>query len=248
MHDPNRSSNSNVEDIVAAGQVRDQSSRNMHQTELSSLSRKKTLTEKTTSAVSDMTRLMICGGLAGVIAKTATNPLERIKMLSQTGDHLQTSKTNSVIGIYKTIIQQEGVIGLWAGNGVNIIRVFPAKAVVFSSNDMYRKLMAKVHAFVTPIIQDKRGISTTASSTSEITSKNNLPPVYSFFAGGMAGMSATLVTYPLDFARGRISGKLGKTYNGIIQTLAITIKDEGFRALYKGVTPTLLGTFRFPFS
>ena len=43
----------------------------------------KTQASASAAAVGDMTRRMICGGLAGCIAKTATNPLERIKMLSQ---------------------------------------------------------------------------------------------------------------------------------------------------------------------
>ena len=68
-------------------------------------------------ATQNMTRRMICGGLAGCIAKTATNPLERIKMLSQTGEHgLQQT---SVSSLYRNILKNEGFIGLWAGNGVN---------------------------------------------------------------------------------------------------------------------------------
>jgi solute carrier family 25 phosphate transporter 23/24/25/41 len=95
-----------------------------------------------------------------------------------------------------------------------------------------------------------------ASSSSSATANGSdgkqqkLPPAFSFLAGGMAGMSATACTYPLDFARGRISGKLGrqggkKEYKGIISTIALTVRDEGVSALYKGVTPTLLGALPY---
>jgi Mitochondrial carrier protein len=210
---------------------------------------------KDSTTVSDMTRRMICGGLAGMIAKTATNPLERIKMLSQTGDHLKhitttsASTTNikghhSIWSIYSTIIEKEGIIGLWAGNGANLIRVFPAKAVVFSSNDFYRTLMVKIHTAVSS--------SSTTQHYQQYQEQNNnkLPAGYSFIAGGLAGMSASMITYPLDFARGRISGKIAhskgdKVYTGIIQTCALTIKDEGFFALYKGITPTIIGAMPY---
>lgn len=168
--------------------------------------------------------------------QTATNPLERIKMLSQTGEHGATSKaagnSNSGSGgalqLYRAILRQEGVLGLWAGNGANLLRVFPAKAVVFATNDTYRAFL--VRTFLNPARQD-----------------SDWMPVVSFAAGGMAGASASVATYPLDLARGRISGKMArdagtqKAYRGIFQTVALTVKDEGFRALYKGVTPTLLG-------
>jgi hypothetical protein len=73
---------------------------------------------------------------------------------------------------------------------------------------------------------------------------------YAFLAGGLAGMTATVFTYPLDFARGRISGKLAsstgqKDYTGIIHTMVLTVRDEGFMALYKGVQPTLLGALPY---
>ena len=184
------------------------------------------------NVTTDATRRLICGGLSGLIAKTVTNPLERIKMLSQTGEHSQKSSSSSsrpsIVGLYRDIIKNEGVLGLWAGNGVNLLRVFPAKSVVFASNDFYKHLFSQL----------------SESSSPSASSKSGLGVSLSFLAGGCAGVTASAATYPLDFARGRISGKLGvdgrKAYGGMVQTLVLTVKDEGFLALYKGVTPTLL--------
>mmetsp|Transcript_30396 Transcript_30396/g.70047 ORF Transcript_30396/g.70047 Transcript_30396/m.70047 type:complete len:253 (-) Transcript_30396:276-1034(-) len=178
--------------------------------------------ESASAAAADVTRRMICGGLAGMIAKTATNPLDRIRMLAQTGEH--GGKNHSVWGLYRNIIRTEGVVGLWAGNGANLLRVFPAKAVVFSSNDVYRKLLKQ-------IASPDRPLSGTLS----------------FLAGGLSGMTATAVTYPLDLIRGRITGKLSqdKAYSGIVRTLVLTVRDEGALALYKGATPTLLGAMPY---
>ena len=128
---------------------------------------KRSKTSKNAAAAADMTRRMVCGGVAGMIAKTATNPLERIKMLSQTGEH---GGSGGVIQLYRSIIRNEGVVGLWAGNGANLLRIFPAKAVVFSTNDMYRGVFRSVSQ--TP--QDQK-----------------LSGMWSFLAGGFAGMSAS---------------------------------------------------------
>ena len=188
-------------------------------------------------ATQDMTRRMICGGLAGCIAKTATNPLERIKMLSQTGEH--GLKQTSVLSLYRNILKNEGVIGLWAGNGANLLRIFPAKAVVFSTNDLYQDLFRRLICFTNNQPYDK---------------SQKLPAIFSFLAGGFAGMSASACTYPLDLARGRISGKLAsrasdgvvkKEYKGILSTILLTVREEGFGALYKGVTPTLIGALPY---
>ena len=166
---------------------------------------------------------MFCGGIAGMIAKTCTNPLDRIRMLAQTGEG---GGGHGVVQLYRNIIKNEGILGLWAGNGANLLRVFPSKAIVFSSNDVYKQFLLR------------------ASGRTEL----NGP--LSFLAGGMSGMSATALTYPLDLARGRITGKLasaggGKQYSGIISTLVLTVRDEGAGALYRGAFPTLLGAMPY---
>lgn len=169
-------------------------------------------------------------------------------MLSQTGEHgiiiNNNSKTNSnkkpripPLQLYKSILQNEGILGLWAGNGANLLRVFPAKSIVFSSNDLYRGVCARLYYFGSTDDQQQR-------------QQQQLPWALSFLSGGLAGMTASAATYPLDLARGRITGKLAssggkKHYKGIVNTVLITAREEGVRALYKGVTPTLLGAMPY---
>jgi solute carrier family 25 (mitochondrial phosphate transporter), member 23/24/25/41 len=132
------------------------------------------------SSAEDMTRRMICGGIAGMVAKTATNPLDRIRMLSQTGEHGMGKRPVSVGTLYREILRTEGITGLWAGNGANLLRVFPAKAVVFSSNDYYRTIFLRIQQLYQNPSHDSK-----------------LSTPYAFLAGGCAGMTATALTYPL---------------------------------------------------
>ena len=48
---------------------------------------------------------------------------------------------------------------------------------------------------------------------------------------------------------GRISGKLAsggkKDYKGIVSTILLTVREEGASALYKGVTPTIIGALPY---
>ena len=166
--------------------------------------------------------------------------MERIKILSQTGEHgaqtssrtIDNSKSSrtSIFDIFRVIIRNEGIIGLWAGNGANLLRIFPAKGILFSSNDLYRSNMRILF---------------------NIPDDQKLTGGLSFLAGGLSGMTASAFTYPLDFARGRISGKVivkesgGRQYNGIWNTLCRSAKEEGILSIYKGITPTLLGAMPY---
>ncbi|KAL3761563.1 hypothetical protein ACHAW5_010732 [Stephanodiscus triporus] len=172
-------------------------------------------------------------------------------MLSQTGEHGVVVVVNNVSGstpsshhkpttlqLYSSIIRNEGILGLWAGNGANLLRVFPSKSIIFSTNDMYRARLGTLY----------HG----GSYDDWLTSGKRLPWSMSFLSGGMAGMTATAITYPLDLARGRIAGKVAcarsggvKHYRGIINTVLVTAREEGAMALYKGVSPTLLGAMPY---
>ena len=68
---------------------------------------------------------LVVGGLAGCVSRTATAPLERIKIQAQT-----RGLAGSIFGELGRIVKAEGVKALFAGNGANLIRVFPFAGIV----------------------------------------------------------------------------------------------------------------------
>eukprot|EP00041_Stephanoeca_diplocostata_P012348 m.207169 g.207169 ORF g.207169 m.207169 type:complete len:356 (+) comp18920_c0_seq2:285-1352(+) len=179
--------------------------------------------------------LGISGGFAGMAAKTAVAPLDRVRILSQTG----ASKKN-FLGTFSDVLRQDGVPGLWRGNAVNCLRVFPAKGVLYMSQDVFKNILRK-SALVSP--ENRRN--------------RTMPTYLSSVAGALAGISAATMTYPLDLVRTRMAGTivrstdLNSTNSGkvqrhrIVDTFRRIVHREGFFALYRGLTPTVLGSIPY---
>ena len=87
-----------------------------------------------------MLKKMCLGGAGGVIAKTVVNPIERVRILAQTGG---AKGEAHFFNIVKEIMKLEGIGGFWRGNLVNCYRIFPHKAVLFSMNDIYKTQASK---------------------------------------------------------------------------------------------------------
>jgi solute carrier family 25 (adenine nucleotide translocator) protein 4/5/6/31 len=167
--------------------------------------------------------------LSGVIAKTATAPIERVKLL------LQTQHSNDrVIKQYKGIndcfvrtVKEEGVLALWRGNMANVIRYFPTQALNFAFKDVYRSLM----------------LSGKDYSTSRVVMMNLL-------AGGLAGCTSTLFVYPLDMARTRLGVDVGKKlterqFKGPFDCIRKIYRADGLKGLYRGMGMSLVGIFLY---
>ncbi|XP_067136268.1 solute carrier family 25 member 16-like [Centruroides vittatus] len=158
----------------------------------------------------------LAGGMAGMCAKTAVAPLDRIKILLQA--HNNHYKHFGVFSGLKNIVKKEGLLGLYKGNGAQMVRIFPYGAVQFLSFEIYKKTL-KNH----------------------IGKKSHLSK---FVAGSMAGVTAVICTYPLDMVRARLAFQVTgeHIYSGILHTLVCIFKTEGgVRALYKGLSPTVIG-------
>ena len=182
-------------------------------------------------AVDKKVRRFFAGGIAGVAAKTASAPLERSKIMLQAGTASGNgaaagAKPPGVFKLMADIARAEGVRGLWAGNGANALRVLPSKGILFMSNDMYKELLR----------------STGDGSTAHM---GATPPLASIAAGSLAGVTACICTYPLDLARARAAGHFNSRYQGIRGALARTVREEGFRGLYRGIGPTIAGAVPF---
>lgn len=70
-------------------------------------------------------------------------------------------------------------------------------------------------------------------------------PLKSFLAGSLAGVVSTSCTYPLDLARARMAVTHREMYNSLVAVFRKTILEGGYRALYRGYLPTVLGSIPY---
>ena len=167
-------------------------------------------------------RTLLAGGVAGIVSRTSVAPLERVKILLQVqglSSQGQTPRYTNIRGSIVGIWRSEGVAGLFKGNGANCVRVFPSSAIQFTA---YAELKARLFG--------ERG------------ARGNLRPHERLVAGGLAGAIAQFLTYPLDMVRARLSTDMSGRYRGGVLTAIVTIsREEGPRALYRGLAPSLVG-------
>ncbi|CAK7336865.1 unnamed protein product [Dovyalis caffra] len=134
-------------------------------------------------------RYFVAGGIAGAASRTATAPLDRLKVVLQ----VQTTRARLVPAVNK-ILKEEGFLGFFRGNGLNVVKV-------------------------------------------------DIGPGGRLLAGGMAGAVAQTVIYPMDLVKTRL--QTFACEGGKAPNLGALTKDiwlqEGPRAFYKGLVPSLLG-------
>ncbi|XP_054648455.1 solute carrier family 25 member 43 [Dunckerocampus dactyliophorus] len=160
----------------------------------------------------------LCAGFAGLFSKSATSPLEVVKIKSQVGTfHCKKGFWQSFLLIY----HNEGLKGFWKGNFVSCLRLFPYTSIHLAT---YRKI---VHFHM-----DELGFISQARA---------------ILAGGLAGVAAALVTYPLEVAETRliVQNCREPTYVGVVHAISKIQRAEGLLALYRGFSLTVLGAFPF---
>ena len=94
----------------------------------------------------------VAGGIAGVVSRTATAPLDRLKvyLIAQVGvkdDAINHAKSGAPLKAAKTagrplveatqaLWRMGGMRSLFAGNGLNVIKVMPESAIKFGSYEV----------------------------------------------------------------------------------------------------------------
>ncbi|MCJ8734051.1 hypothetical protein PDJAM_G00230970 [Pangasius djambal] len=156
----------------------------------------------------------LCVGFAGIFSKTVTSPLEVVKILSQVGTfHCKCGFMRSFLLIY----QREGLRAFWKGNSVSCLRLFPYSAIHLGT---YKTIIN--------LYMDELG---------------RISQWKAIVTGGLAGISAALLTYPLEVVETRLIAQNCResTYRGVVHTLSSINRHEGFLALYRGFSLTILG-------
>ena len=173
-------------------------------------------------------RQVIAGAAAGALTKTSVAPIERLKVIFQTQGMRDTvSRYNSPVQSLRLIMKEEGIRGLYKGNGANCLRVVPVYALKFSLNDAFTEAAQAAQA-----------------KAENLPPGAPLPPLGfwpKIAAGCAAGVIQITLTYPLDLVRTRLqlAEAAGASYNGIWHCLRDTYLREGAAALYKGLLPSM---------
>jgi solute carrier family 25 folate transporter 32 len=69
-------------------------------------------------------------------------------------------------------------------------------------------------------------------------------PIAHLIAGGLAGFFTSILVHPLDVIRTRMQVHTGpgSRYSGVLDGLRTTVRTDGWRGLYAGLTPSLVGS------
>lgn len=83
-------------------------------------------------------RFLLAGAVAGAMSRTATAPLDRLKVMLAVQTH---STTSSIMHGLTHIYQKNGVIGFFRGNGLNVLKVAPESAIKFYAYEIMKSAL-----------------------------------------------------------------------------------------------------------
>ncbi|ERS99180.1 hypothetical protein HMPREF1624_04376 [Sporothrix schenckii ATCC 58251] len=158
------------------------------------------------------------GAVAGVSEILVMYPLDVVKtrVQLQTGKGTGADSYNGMVDCFRKIIKHEGFSRLYRGISAPIMMEAPKRATKFAANDEWGKFYRKAFG------QEKMTQS------------------LSVLTGATAGATESFVVVPFELVKIRLQDKAsaGK-YNGMIDVVAKTIRNEGVLAMYQGLESTM---------
>eukprot|EP00759_Apiculatamorpha_spiralis_P013110 PhF_6_TR19929/c0_g1_i1/m.28988/K05863/SLC25A4S, ANT; solute carrier family 25 (mitochondrial adenine nucleotide translocator), member 4/5/6/31 len=183
------------------------------------------------SKIEQLASDLLIGGSIGAVSKTIMAPVERVKLLLQTMDSnpdVLSGKVERYKGIgdcFNRVYAEQGLKAFWRGNLVNCLRYAPQQGSALAFNDFINDNLFPKYDSKTQFWQ---------SFGAKLTS------------GGLAGAVANTICYPFDFARTRLASdvkKGGGQFNGIMDCILTTVRNQGITGLYTGWSVTVAGAF-----
>eukprot|EP00484_Ammonia_sp_Unknown_P021219 CAMPEP_0197038836 /NCGR_PEP_ID=MMETSP1384-20130603/15721_1 /TAXON_ID=29189 /ORGANISM="Ammonia sp." /LENGTH=571 /DNA_ID=CAMNT_0042469331 /DNA_START=26 /DNA_END=1738 /DNA_ORIENTATION=- len=146
---------------------------------------------------------IFAGGCGGITSRTVTAPLERAKILAQTGKN----DGASMMQTFMKIVERQGFWGgLWKGNLWGCLRTFPfAGCVTFTYTMFLQHVVPKSYR------------NRIDNPTDPVTH------VWRFSAGLTAGCVATTITYPLDLLKANEAVDMTDTKRQRLQNRQLTL-------------------------
>ncbi|CDS08666.1 hypothetical protein LRAMOSA10027 [Lichtheimia ramosa] len=156
---------------------------------------------------------LLLGAAAGALTTLVTTPVALVTTRQQT---LPSNERQSVLRTCMSIINDEGIGGLWKGIQPSLI-LCVNPAITFASFEKIKEFALN-------------------------TLKLSMTPGVSFVVGALSKTLATIVTYPYIMAKVRLQWKPSKEiqdkvkpYKGSIDVLTRVLQTEGFFGWYRGM-------------
>lgn len=160
------------------------------------------------------------GGIAGMLAETATLPIDTVKIRMQVNLGSGGEAPLGIVGTAQGIVKQEGIGGLYKGLAPGLLR-----QAVYQSIKM----------LIYEPIRDA-SIALLGDDAPELAVR--------LVAGGTAGVLGTAVSSPTDIMKVRMQADVaGTRYSGMIDAFAKTYRQEGIAAFWKGSTANMQRSF-----
>lgn len=166
---------------------------------------------------SNSIKYLIAGAIAGIVSRTAVSPLEVVATINM----CTSGASRPLLVELRALFAAEGLRGFFKGNAANCLKVAPTKGIQFVAFEAL-----------------KRNFSRMREHSSDRADKP-LAVWERFLAGGFAGMTAASICYPLDVAKTLLTAH-PERYAGVFRTMLNVTRVQGPRALYRGLSPTLV--------
>ncbi|XP_057734460.1 mitochondrial arginine transporter BAC2-like [Arachis stenosperma] len=166
------------------------------------------------------------GGVGtGVLQSLIISPIELVKIrlqLHRNEKHLIEQPHKGPIIVVKNVWRKEGLKGIYRGLGITVIRDGPSHGVYFWT---YEYMKEQLHPGCR-----KSGQESLCTM---------------LMAGGLAGVASWIVCYPFDVAKTKLQAQTPDSlkYNGTVDCLRKSIKEEGYGILWRGLGTTVARAF-----
>ncbi|KAL2094451.1 hypothetical protein ACEWY4_009170 [Coilia grayii] len=167
------------------------------------------------------------GSVASIFSSLVLCPTELVKCRLQAMHEMAaagkiSAAQNSVWSVVRSIWRVEGAQGFFQGLTTTIAREVPGYFCFFGGYELSRSTFADYFGCA----KDDIGVA----------------PIV--FSGGFGGACLWLMVYPMDCVKSRIQVmSMAGHQAGFFKTFMDVFRTEGVRALYSGLTPTMLRTF-----
>ncbi|XP_061797879.1 solute carrier family 25 member 36-A-like [Nerophis lumbriciformis] len=168
---------------------------------------------------------MVSAGMAGFTAITATNPIWLIKTRMQLDSRNRGERRMNAFECVRRVYQMEGLRGFYRGMSASYAGISETVIHFVIYESIKRKLL------------QARAQSSMEGEEESVKDASDF--VGMMLAAATSKTCATTLAYPHEVIRTRLREE-GSKYRSFFQTLLTVPKEEGYRALYRGLTTHLV--------